>query len=200
MPRITDRDNEMLKHMKFFGFLNLRQAQKIFFPEADCSYQIASRRLLALKHAGFVEVGRDEYSNQNIYIPKGEKAKFPSQHRIKVLDVYAQLKHDNCCKVKKFEIEKFWDNGNVRSDGFVIFSINNILYRFFIEVQLSNNEHNLKKYDKLFKTGEVQTYINDSKFPRVLLISDTDYGNIHLQHTEVIQLKTNLQDIAKIYI
>ena len=194
---IVERDKLAIKHTERFGFITLEQFQKIFIPDKNCSYQIASRRLLQIRNAGYVNVARDKATNKNVYVYKGNK--LPSAHRIKVLDVYAEL-IKNGCNVVKFEVEKFWCNGRIRSDGFVIFTIKDVRYHFFIEVQLANHYHNLEKYDELYKTGEVQDYLQKDHFPRVLFISDTDYGDINLRYTKVLQLGLDLCQFAMIFI
>lgn len=196
---ITDRDKEIVKHCERYGFITLEQTQKCFIPDKNCSYQIASRRLLQIRNAGYINVLRDKATNCNVYVYKDYKNKPPSAHRIKVLDVYAELiKHG--CKIVNFEIEKFWHNGKIRSDGFAIFTFKDRRYHFFIEVQMANNYHNLEKYDQLYKTGEVQSYLHKDHFPRVLFISDTDYDDFNLRYTKVVQLGLDLSQFATIFI
>lgn len=203
---IVDRDREIIKHIEKYGFITLDQTQKCFMPNNNCSYKIASRRLKEIYKAGFINVFRDRATNCNVYVYKHYKGKIPSMHKIKLLDVYAELKRQGGCNILEFETEKFWNDGKIRSDGFVVFSIKNVRYYYFIEIQIANVYHNLEKYDVLYQTGEVQAYLKDkyntkdNYFPRILFISDTNYGHIYLTSTKVVQLDLNFSNFATIFI
>lgn len=194
---ITDRDMSMATHIERFSFATIEQISKIFFKEQQYRYNLARRRLIRLKEAGYIKIFRDIATNRNIYVWNDAKSKIPSLQRLKILDIYAEMLY-NGFNIEHFEVEKFWCDGKIRSDVFTIFVVKNRRYHFFIEVQLSNHHHNLEKYDKLYETGEVQKYLQKDFFPRVLLVSNTNYSNIELKHTSVVQLNTNLDLFATI--
>lgn len=195
---ITDRDNEIIKHFEEYRYATIEQLEKMFFKQQQYSYIIARRRLSKLKEAGFIKVLRDVATNKNIYIYKDneDKVKIPSLHRIILLDVFSEMKYSGF-NIELFEIEKPWIEGKIKSDGFAIFTINDRRYHFFIEIQLSNNPHNLKKYDELFETGIVQKFLGKEFYPRVLLISDRNYC-VKLEHTQVLNLNLKLDSFSTI--
>jgi hypothetical protein len=149
-------------------------------------------------------------TNRNVYIFKKDKIKTPSQHRLLILDVLAELKYMGV-DVEHFEVEKHWiddkDKKGVYSDAFAIFTMKGRRYHYFIEVQLSNSGHNLEKYDKLFETGIVQKFYSENGYDkefypkRVLLVSDREYAkDILLKHCQVIQLNTKLENFYNVFI
>ena len=152
-----------------------------------------------MKEANYLKIHRDVVTNKNIYIYLDDEKKLnpPSQHRILILDVLAELEY-NGFTVENFEIEKEWLEGKVKSDGFVIFRIGNRRYYYFIEVQLSNHHHNLEKYDMLYESMEVQQYIGKNIFPRIMFISDRHYSDMEIKNTDVVTLNTKLDTFASI--
>ena len=93
------------------------------------------------------------------------------------------------------------EDGKVRSDAFIVVDILDKRYRFFLEVHISNNKHNLDKYSKLYETREVQGYISSNKYPRVLLITDRSYKNLDcIQNVDVVRVDTNLDGLIKAFL
>ena len=199
---ITNRDYNIIRHFETYKFATISQLEKIFFKEQQYSYNIARRRLGAIKEANYIKFHRDIETNKNIYIWNDNKIRPPSYHRMLVLDILAELNYIGL-NIEKFDVEKEWMNGKVRSDAFTVFTLNNNekrRYHFFVEIDLSNNYHNLKKYDVLYESGEVQKYLNKAFFPRVLLITDRNYRDVKLKHTKVISINTKLDMFSSILI
>jgi hypothetical protein len=180
--------------METYKYATIRQLEKIFFKDVQYSYNVCRRRLGAIADLDYIKVMHDKFLHKNIYMWNDKKVNAPSYHRIILLDLLAEIQYSGY-KLEKFDVEKEWGNGDIRSDAFVQFAAINLakpdsgkrIY-LFVEVQTSNNKLNLDKYDKLFETGEVQSYIGKSHYPRVLLISDRQYSNVKLKHTEVLQI------------
>lgn len=193
---ITDRDKEIIKHFSDYKYGTIKQIEKIFLKTQENGYNVASRRLREIDKAKFIKTYHDDVKNRNIYVLNEDKLKLPSLHRMILLDVLAEL-HYNNFNVLEFLIEKSWMDGEIRSDGFAIFTVNERRYHFFIEVHTSNNPFNLEKYDKLFESGEVQTYLNKNHFPRILLVSDHVH-NVPLKNCTVVQINTNLEKFPAI--
>jgi hypothetical protein len=208
---ITQRDMEIVNYLERYDFATLKQIQKIFFRHQQYSYHLARKRLLQIQNANYIiKPERDLATNRNVYIFKKDKIKTPSQHRLLILDVLAELKYMGV-DVEHFEVEKHWiddkDKKGVYSDAFAIFTMKGRRYHYFIEVQLSNSGHNLEKYDKLFETGIVQKFYSENGYDkefypkRVLLVSDREYAkDILLKHCQVIQLNTKLENFYNVFI
>jgi hypothetical protein len=196
---ITDRDRQIVREwFEPYKHASLAQLEKAFFKEQQYSYNIARRRMLELKKADYIKVHRDSATNRNIYMYNEDKVKPPSYHRMLVLDVLAEMRYQGW-NVEVFEIEKYWHDGKYRSDAFTIFTVNDRRYHMFIEIQTSNNHHHLEKYNDLYKTGAVQQYYGKDFFPkRILLVTDRQYSNIQLDHCQVIQLDTKLNNFATV--
>jgi hypothetical protein len=183
--------------------------EKVFLKNQSYAYNIATKRLLEMRKADYIKVYRDERTNKNIYYLNEKDIKPPSEHRMIILSVLAEMKYMGF-QVEHFEVEKHWihEKGKlVYSDGFVIFTMDNRRYHYFIEVHRSNNINNLEKYDALYDTGVVQKWYEESGYnkdfypKRVLLISDREFKKeIELKHCQVIQLNEKLENFYKILI
>jgi hypothetical protein len=205
------RDMEICRYIERYDYCTTRQIEKSFFRDQNYSYVLARRRLDQLVKHGYIKVEKDDQNNRNIYVFKKDKMKSPTPHRLIILDVLAEM-HYSGFQVEHFEVEKHWideKNKGVYSDGFAIFTFDDgkevRRYHYFIEVQTSNNAHNLEKYDKLHDMNLVQKFYLDNGydknfFPkRILLISDREYKtDISTQHCQVIQLDTKLNNFYKI--
>jgi hypothetical protein len=192
----TSRDMRILTHFDNHLYGSIEQIQKLFFEDTKSGYIIANRRLKKLKEMGYLENSMDLTSNRLIYRKKHPKVKPPSYHRVLILDAYSQLSalgYD----VKYFKAEKEWLGGKFRSDGFIVINAIDRIYRFFMEVQLSNHDPNLSKYDELLSTGVVQKEFNCKINPNVLLISDKHYEDMNVNQCRIIQVPTNFNQLSK---
>lgn len=197
---ITDKDYLLIRHLEKYKYGTISHFEKIFYREQQYSYNIVRKRLSEIEKCKYIKKPyTDPESKRNVYIYNDDKIKPPNKHRLIVLDILSEMKYCGF-DIEQFEVEKTWCEGKYRSDAFTVFNIPDPLehkkirrYHLFIEVQLSNNYHNLEKYDELFKTYDVQKYLNRDFFPnRILLISDKEYPKIELKHAQVIQLDTKL--------
>jgi hypothetical protein len=181
----------------------------VFLKGKQYSYNIARKRLLEMIKAGYIKVDRDSVSNKNLYSLNEKDIKPPSEHKLLILSVLAEMKYMGF-NVEHFEVEKHWihDKGKmVYSDGFCIFTMDNRRYHYFIEVHRSNNVNNLGKYDSLYDSGIVQKWYENSGYnkdfypKRILLISDREFKKeIELKHCQVIQIDEKLSNFYKVLI
>jgi hypothetical protein len=199
----------MREWFELYKYANLDIIQKVFLKDRQYSYNIARKRLLELKKEGYIKIDRDSVTNKNIYSINEKDIKPPSEHRLIILSVLAEMKYFGF-DIEHAEVEKHWihDKGKlVYSDGFVIFTMDNRRYHYFIEVHRSNNINNLEKYDMLYDTGVVQKWYEDNGYnkgfypKRILLISDREFKKpIELKYCQVIQLNSKLSNFYKILI
>lgn len=196
---ITERDNKLISYFEEYYYATIKILEKIYFKGSSYSYNICRKRLGELIRLDYIRSIRDAETNKFIYIFKDKNNKInpPSRHRMILLEFLAEL----CAAgydVETFKVEKRWLDGKIKSDAFTIFTINDRRYHFFVEVQISNNPHNLEKYDTLFESGEVQKCLGKDFFPRVIHITDRKHGNIVLKHTNVLNINTNIDAISSI--
>jgi hypothetical protein len=197
---ITDRDNTIIKNwFEPYHYATIEQLEKVFFKEQQYSYNICRKRLYEMRKAEFINVYKDIALNKNIYTYNNKKIKPPTYHMLKLLDVLAEMIYLGF-NIEYFDHDVSWMNNTVLSDGFIIFTVNNRRYHFFIELQFSNNSHNLEKYDRLYSSGEVQKFLNKSFFPRILFVTDRQFTNLNVHKTDVITIDTKLKGLASILI
>jgi hypothetical protein len=209
---ITDRDRQWIREwFEPYKYANINMIEKVFLKGKQYSYNIARKRLLEMIKEGYVRVDRDSVTNKNLYTLNEKDIKPPSEHKLVILNVLAEMKYMSF-NIEHFEVEKHWihDKGKmVYSDGFCIFTMDNRRYHYFIEVHRSNNINNLEKYDSLYDSGVVQEFYNKMNIPelknyfpkRILLVSDREYSKpIELKHCQVIQIDSKLNNFYKVLI
>lgn len=207
---ITDRDIMILREwFEPYKYATKTMIEKAFLKDRTYAYNIATKRLLEMKKADYIKVDKDLITGKNIYTLNEKNIKPPSEHRLIILNVLAEMKYMGF-NIEHFEIEKHWihDKGKmVYSDGFCIFTMDNRRYHYFIEVHRSNNINNLEKYDALYNTGVVQKWYEESGYSkgfypkRILLISDREFKKpIELKYCQVIQLDEKLSNFYKVLI
>jgi hypothetical protein len=207
---ITDRDTLWVREwFEQYKYSDIRMIEKVFLKGKQYSYNIARKRLLEMLKAGYIKVDRNPITNKNLYTLNEKDIKPPSEHKMIILTVLAEMKYMGF-QIEHFEVEKHWihDKGKmVYSDGFVIFTMDNRRYHYFIEVHRSNNINNLDKYDLLYDSGVVQKWYEESGYnkdfypKRILLISDREFKKeIELKHCQVIQIDEKLSNFYKILI
>jgi hypothetical protein len=207
---ITDRDVKWVREwFEQYKYSDIRMIEKVFLKGKQYSYNIARKRLLEMLKAGYIKVDRNPITNKNLYTLNEKDIKPPSEHKMIILSVLAEMKYMGF-NIEHFEVEKHWihDKGKmVYSDGFVIFTMDNRRYHYFIEVHRSNNINNLEKYDSLYDSGIVQKWYEDSGYnknfypKRILLISDREFKKeIELKHCQVIQIDEKLNNFYKVLI
>ncbi len=191
---ITDRDQKILRYMEEYKYGTIEQLKKVFCTHQDSGYNIIRRRMTEIHKCDYIKIERDKNTNKLIYVWNEKKLNLPTRHRMLVLDVMANL-YVLGAEIQQFDIEKMWMDGKIRSDAFTVFTANGNSnkhrYQYFVEVHLSNNPHNLEKYDSLYESGEVQTYLGRNTYPRVLLVTDRRF-NINLKYTKVVTFNTRL--------
>lgn len=197
---ITDRDKKIIAHLEKYKYATIEQLEKIFFKIQKNSYNIVRRRMAEIRKAGYAKSIRDVETNKVIYVYNDGKTKAPTRHRLVILDILANLHHHGY-NVQLFEIEKFWKTGEIRSDAFTVFTIENenakIRYHYFIEVHFTNHRCNLEKYDELYETKEVQQYLKRNVYPRILLVTDRNF-EYDVKHSKIIKLNTKLDNFSSI--
>ena len=163
---MTLRDIEIYNFIEEFGSINTKQAAKIFFQTKENGTPISQKRLRATQRLKKIaennklKVLLSGSKMQNFYIRKP-----PTQHRIKLIDLYAELV-DRGAKILEFNREVKLEN--VYPDALVVFEINGIKRAWFVEIDIYNST-NPAKYLPLYKTNEMQRIYG--VFPAVVIIS-----------------------------
>lgn len=194
---ITERDKEIIEYFAKYKYATINQLEKIFFRDAQYSYNICRRRLRELRFKEYIKVEKNVEINKNIYMLNRDFITMPGTETIIALDVYAKLKELDF-NIVDFQINKSWGDSGIKSKAFFIFTVENRRYTFFLEVNNLKKELDLEKYVKLRESGEVQKYLSRDFFPKIMVLSDVDIeGYKDLKMTKV---NTNLSNIAHILI
>ncbi len=194
---ITNRDREIINFIYDFGFITIEQCSKIFFSESVSAYDLARRRLKKIaENNNYIKSKLNSETKQLIYIPKQSAIKGVSKHDLLVIDYLAKL-NSMGADIENCFIEKNYDG--VIPDALLIFKLGG--YRFYqlIEAQLRHDIVNINRYVRVMDKILLDT---NNVIPKIVIIQDTkkDYAKDNNIYMEVLQLKTNLEDIAKVLV
>lgn len=191
---ITDRDREIINFIYDIGFITIEQCGKIFY-NSKVSYDLARRRLKKIsQQADYIKAIRNTETKQVIYIPKESRVKKFSKHSILVIDYLAELKGVGV-DIKKVEIEKNF-NGII-PDAFITFEWNGYRYYQLLEVQL---RHDFVEVNRFKKVMDIVLKETNNTVPNLIIVQNTkkNYEEENKTDMEIVQLRTSLEDIAKV--
>ena len=192
---ITDRDRDIINFIYDIGFITIEQTGKLFFTDSKVPYDLARNRLKKLvKQDLYIKAIRNTETKQLLYVPKESKLKRVSKHDLLVLDYLAELK---ClgCEVETVEVEK--DFGGIIPDAYVRFVFNGYRYHQLLEIELRHDYVDINRFNKVKDTILQAT---NNILPTIVIVQDTnkDYSVDNKTDMEVVQLRTNLNDVAKV--
>jgi hypothetical protein len=180
---LVQRDLEMIDFINTFKVVSSKHIQQVF----KISPTVANRRLKEVIKTNEVKRIRDNFTmNYLYYVEK------PTKHKLIVTEFYSRL--INNCEVIRFERECKLEN--IRPDVFCECKKNGYQYLMFIEVQLSNLEVDIKKYEDYFVSDQWRDTFKI--FPRIIIISDKEYKTSSL--LTIIQLGINFDGFNNIFI
>lgn len=192
---ITERDREIINFIYDIGFITIAQAGKLFYTESHISYDLARNRLKKIVRQDlYIKSFRNIETKQVIYVPKESRIKRVSKHDILVIDYLSELKSLGC-EIEKVEIER--DFGGVVPDAYIKFIFNGYRYHQLLEIQLRHDYVDINRYNKVKDKILEET---NNIIPNLVIVQDTnkDYSNENKTDMEIVQLKTHLEDIAKV--
>ena len=192
---ITDRDRDIINFIYDIGFITIEQTGKLFFTDSKVPYDLARNRLKKLvKQDLYIKAIRNTETKQLLYVPKESKLKRVSKHDLLVLDYLAELK---ClgCEVETVEVEK--DFGGIIPDAYVRFVFNGYRYHQLLEIELRHDYVDINRFNKV-KDKIIQE--TNNILPTIVIVQDTnkDYSADNKTDMEVVQLRTSLNDVAKV--
>ena len=192
---ITDRDRDIINFIYDIGFITIEQTGKLFFTDSKVPYDLARNRLKKLvKQDLYIKAIRNTETKQLLYVPKESKLKRVSKHDLLVLDYLAELK---ClgCEVETVEVEK--DFGGIIPDAYVRFVFNGYRYHQLLEIELRHDYVDINRFNKV--KDKILNETNNI-LPNIVIIQDTnkDYSVDNKTDMETVQLRANLNDIAKV--
>lgn len=194
---ITDRDREIINFIYSIGFITIEQCGKIFYSNSKVSYDLARRRLKKIAEGGdYIKRFTNNETRQVIYTPKDSKLKKLSKHDILVIDYLAELKSLGA-DIEKIEIEK--DLGGVIPDALISFVFNGYRYYQLLEVQLRHDYVDINRFNKVETDILLAT---NNVLPSIIIIQNTnkDYSKDNKTDMDIVQLRTSLDDVAKVLI
>lgn len=155
------RDLKIIEFIETFGAATRSQVQTLFFSSQSQADLIARRVLTRIVKAK-VGISRKEtlYSADYVYYTKDCQL----YHKLLIADCYVKF-FTTPGKILTFD--NHYTLGGIRPDAYIEFYYNKV-YLFFLEVQISANPLNLKKYETLFDSAA----FNLPTEPRIIVVSN----------------------------
>lgn len=194
---ITERDRDIINFIYQIGFATIEQIEDMYFTNQKSGYDLARRRLKSIKETGsYIKTIKNLETNQIIYIPLESTIKKISLHNIKVLDYI--------CKIKKLgadieEIQIEPEYCNTIPDAYIKFKLGEYRYYQIIEMQLRHDFIDLERYVSSDVIDKILDKTNNT-IPRLIIIQDTrkDYSSNNPTNMDIVQMYTDMSDIAKV--
>lgn len=212
---MVERDINIVRHVETYGFITIKQAQKIFFNKPSYGYDLARKRLRILEEKGHLSSVMNKFTKGEKIFYLDEKFAYPKEHTMLIMDCYSEIAKIGG-EVLVFNREKRWLDGKRRSDAYCIFKIDEFLYEIFFELRLGNNhgfgiEYVIndmnKKYTQIIESGEPQAIVNglynskeDIQTNRRIVIADDVRHTVDWQidNEITIQVSTTFECFSKI--
>jgi hypothetical protein len=190
-----------------FNFITIAQAKNMFYPSAF-GYDTARRRLSKLCDSKYLKCVWNDDTKEKIFMRDNYNRKV-SLHAMLLMNYYCKLVSSGA-RIEKFEREKEWADGKIRSDAFVVFKIGRnfgdekeATIRQIVEVHVSHNHPNLERYEWLWDTQEVQRECNyeADRFPDIVLIDDINHIKPFVfPRIRIIHLDFKLDEFTKVFL
>lgn len=194
---ITNKDKDLLRHIEDYGFITISQAHFMLYPNMVRGYEYARQRIQRLKQVEKrLKCIHNTATKLDIYVDGDNKLNSISMHRIYTMNLYCHLIGKGAVK-EKFELEKEWNEGKVRSDAFGIFIIGGYRFRLLVETNKSNNKLNLSKYDDI--QSEILKECNNM-LPRIVLIDDRKHNSYDTKIYQVVQVDNNMTNLENLFL
>lgn len=197
---LTARDKLIVHHIEQYGFITNRQALEIFMDKntTKCK-EVARRRLKAIMNSGMtfgkkekpLLLTKDRVTDENVYYYD----KPPRYRAIQLMDFYAKLIYIGI-NVKYFKIRLVLSEGKHISDAFLIYEMDGVDHMICLEVCYSDFNEQLKSYEELYKTQELQKKFS-GVFPKIVTIGCID--RVPKTTLTVVNIKEDLSDIDLIF-
>jgi hypothetical protein len=195
---ITANDRKILRHIDAYKFITIEQAKQLAFPDMKRGYEYARTRLqnLVTKEKR-LKVIHNSALKLKLFIDIDSDIKSISAHRIYLLDFYCSLLKSGV-EIERFELEKQWLGGKIRSDAFCVYMYGGYRFRNLVEVNTSQNKINLGRYDEA--KDEILTECGGKELPRVVLLDDRRHMHYDTKQYQVVRLDYDLNNFPEIFL
>lgn len=193
---ITERDRMILKHIDEHGFITLKEACDIAYQSIGYGYDYARRRFKKLIEWEMIKVKKSYILGVNIYYIDSAFCN-PSYHRVLLYDYYCKLIGSGA-EIEVFKKEKEWCDGKVRSDALCIYTFGGSRFYNLVEVNVSRNKLNLKRFEKMIP--EFQQEFNIDITPTMVLIDDTKHKVYDTNEFSIVRVNYDMSNISEIFV
>lgn len=182
---ITDRDKAVLDFLNKFKIATTSTIAELFYP----SLRYAQDRLLKLYKAKFIKRSRNNFTQEYYYYIKQKPKQL--RHHLLLTDFYREM--HKIADIEIFEKEVYMEG--VHPDGVIAYKYKNKGYIACIEIYISHNPLNLKKYEKFYYSNKYKKYF--PVFPLIFVITDRKIPQTKLK---VIQINENMSNLKEVLI
>lgn len=168
---ITKSTRDVLNFINDYGFITADICADIVYKNKSQAYNQASRKLKSMWDNKLIKRYRAYDSKKYIYVKSLEKK--VSLHDQIIMKFYSKV-YSLVDSIDYFKKEERWLNGVYRTDAHIIYTKDNRIRCYLVEVDVTHSTSQ-RKYDDIFQSNCVQKWYKDKYetevFPRLLIIS-----------------------------
>lgn len=189
---LNERDLKVIEFINMVELCNRKQIKDLFFK--DTHENICMRRLTKLYELGYFERVKLNGNQWFYYTNKKPSARLLN-HDLLITEVVTNMMINN---VEIIEYQKSFMIGNIISDAYIRYKINDKVKHLVLEVQLSNKIKDcVMKYEN-FKELIIENNLRSlGTVPKILVVSDLK-DKIELRKYKVKYCSTNLNDLMEV--
>lgn len=178
---LTSRDREVLTWIEKYKSITVSQCTYLFF---GGNYEVCRRRLKKLEEMNFLKSSPSVLLKSKIYFNEKQL----SEHDLFIIEFLKAIKV-NGGEIVQFEIKPHYMDNSIIPDAYIVFSYNGNVYFTLLEVDLTHytSHSKMKKYEELFKTGELQSKCFEN-FPIIVVGRPTEGIRYNSNNFSVIYL------------
>ena len=190
MIKLTERDYKILEFIQIVEVADTQTIYKMFF---SCLRSTQSRLKKLVEH-GYLRSYRPDILSQNIYYLKKRPVNW--KHKIIFSKLICELNALGA-ELHKYKTPYVFEltDGRVIADGIVIFTLNEKVHIWLIEVERSTKKLNKEKYERLYYSGKLEELFPFT--PTIICITDKKVSTQH-DFLKIKSSRIDLRDLENI--
>jgi hypothetical protein len=161
--------DKILDTIEMFQCMRTDQVAKLIYRGYSEGLRQAQGKLKVLIDRKYLSRWREHQNAKYIYFLMGQKPK-QLNHQLSIVDFYANL--SDFVQIDRFDMQKElrYSESKLVPDAYLEFLYKGYKYRYFLEVQLSNNPIDFLKYERYQRSLAWQSQLHSDVFPRVVIM------------------------------
>lgn len=191
MIKLTERDYKILEFLEIVEVADTNTIHKMYF---SCLRSTQSRLKKLVDH-GYIRSYRPDILSQNIYYLKRKPINW--KHKIVFSKLICEL-YRLGAELHKYKTPYVFElvDGRVIADGIIVFTLNEKVHIWLVEVERGTKKLNKEKYERLYYSGKLQELFPFT--PTIVCITDKKVTTQH-DFLKIKSCKLNFDNINDLF-